>query len=84
MQSRQVKEAPRHWLRWPSSFFFVRTSPQFYTASLVSLVVFSRGVCQTSSRGEERTSHEKETMVESGYDGAYRSRICVLALSVSV
>jgi hypothetical protein len=29
MQSRQVKEAPRHWFLWASSFFLVKTSPQF-------------------------------------------------------
>lgn len=62
MQSMQVKEAPQHWLRWGSSFFLVRTSPQPYT--------YGATVSDCSSKGARKrflivggTSQENETML---------------------
>ena len=62
MQSKQVKEAPRHWPRCGSSFFLVKTSPQFWIGEGqisfdVSAFIPNQGMAGV------RTSQEKDTIV---------------------
>ena len=69
MQSRHVNDAPRHWLRCASSFFFVRTSPQFWTVAFEVSIACYRPLARRI-RGEHCTSQEKETIVAVDDDDA--------------
>ena len=70
MQSKHVKDAPRHWPRCESSFFLVRTSPQLCVRTVMLVLLPNLHPCPTrgmagSDRGEGEgisTSQEKDTM----------------------
>ena len=61
MQSKQVKDAPRHWPRCESSFFLVRTSPQLCVDTAMLVLHPTLHSCPT--RGMARSNREESGWV---------------------